>query len=571
MCESPSEFEAWEVLEGKKPDKVISAKLNVGGKLLVNASNGDTKVFFNGREITKEELKVLKLANVQCPCGTHFWLYEDGSYEEEGQNNIKGNIWGKAFSRLMFSLYSLPVPAGNSHGQKETQTTFSGRSLPVYSEQGKIQKLLLVGLEGSGTSTIFKQVKFINGGKFSTEELQAIKICIRSNLYRYLTVLLEGREQFEEDALCASQTSCLVTEIDAPSMHSCSDKDVLNAKRGGSYAMNKRLKDFSDRMLDVITTHDTENFLQVGACEYASIVGEIWRHPSIQETYRRREELQCLPDTAKYFLNRSLEISSNEYRPSEEDILYAEGVTPTNGLTFFDFTSDNHSLTSETKAENSKDQPPLTKYQLIRIGSKRLLTGCKWLDMLQNFNIVVFCVALSDYDQVLVNDTGALQNRMLASRDLFENLVRHPSFEETNFVLLMNKYDVFEEKIKLVPLTACEWFHDFSPLVSKSHRSMTHQAYFYIAVKFKELYTAITGRKLFVWRSRARDRGSVDEAFRYIQEIIKWDEEKDGGMYAIPDYDSFCSRKSSSFYVRQQSRNFRTSSKRDVLNPCCKS
>ncbi|GFQ00631.1 extra-large guanine nucleotide-binding protein 1 [Phtheirospermum japonicum] len=122
-------------------------------------------------------------AGVQCAGNPHFWVNEDGSYQEEEQKNTKGYIWGK----LLCAVLSLPVPSKSSQPCGEQATSMNIRSLPDYLEQRAIQKLLLIGYIGSGTSTIFKQ-----------DERERIKLVIQSHVYSYIGTLLEGRERFEK-------------------------------------------------------------------------------------------------------------------------------------------------------------------------------------------------------------------------------------------------------------------------------------------------------------------------------------------------------------------------------------
>lgn len=161
--------------------------------------------------------------------------------------------------------------------------------------------------------------------------------------------------------------------------------------------------------------------------------------------------------------------------------------------------------------------------------------------MFDDVRLVIFCVAASDYDEYYEDANGAIVNKMIESRQLFESIALHPTFEQMDFLLLLTKFDLLEQKINTSPLTSCEWFNDFTPLISRnllsgSSRSTTRSsqtgatlaqmAAHYMAAKFKRLFDSLTGRKLYVSYVNALDQESVRSAIRYGREIIKWEEEK---------------------------------------------
>ncbi|KAJ4781164.1 Guanine nucleotide-binding protein subunit alpha [Rhynchospora pubera] len=516
---------------GHKPSKIITPNLNVGGNLEKNASNGNTGICINGREITKSELQMLKLAGVQCAGKPQFWVNSDGSYQEEGQKKIIGRIWGKPLVKLICPVLSLPTPTGaqHAHPSDKEYVESARRVMSDYIENKPTQKILLVGCEGSGTSTILKQAKILYGNtSFTEEEREEMKIMIQTNVYRYLAMLLEAREIFEEEIMYENtQTNQL------PSSDADKQADV------SEYSLGPRLRSFADWLLKVMASGSLEVVFPAATREYAPRVEELWKDPAIQATYRRKDELQMLPSCASYFLEKAGEVCRMDYEPNNADILNAAGLTSSNGVACTDFTFPR--LPYDTRAAEDLDQQESSlKYELIRIHSKGLDKNVKWLDMFEEARIVVFCVATSDYDEFYETPDGVQINKMLESRDLFEKIITSDTFAETSFLLILNKIDLLEKKIEHSPLTACDWFSDFHPLISRyranyssrhlgNHSTLSQTASHYIAVKYKRLFSSLvgrSGRRLFVTCTSALDSSSVDSALRYAKEVLRWDDEK---------------------------------------------
>ncbi|KAG2705544.1 hypothetical protein I3760_05G059600 [Carya illinoinensis] len=500
--------------EGKKPSQIISAQLDVGGLIKLNASNGNTNVLMNNREITKEELWMLKAAGVPCEGSPHFWVSDDGSYQEEGQNNIKGKIWDKTRTKLVCTVLSLPLPPNSKNSAGEEVSGV----IPASVVQKSIHKLFLVGYNKSGSGTIYKQAKLLYNVPFSEDERQAIKFVIQRNLYMYLSFVLEGRERFEKQSLLEKKGRAINTSGPSDNTSLIVDKTI--------YAIGPRVKAFSDWLLQAMALGTLE---PATFSKYAPCVQELWEEAAIKATYNRRNELEMLPREATYFLDRAVEISRTDYEPSEMDILYAEGITSCNSLACLEFSFPK--LTRDDLVETAYQHDPSLRYQLIRVHPRSLGANCKWLDMFEDADILLFCVALTDYDEFYEDFNGVSTNKMLASKQLFESIVTHPTFENKNFLLILTKFDLLEEKIDQVPLTRCEWFHDFHPVTSKNRHnttnpSLAHRAFHYIAIKFKTLFRSLADGKLFVSSVTGLENDTVDEALRYAREIVLWEEEK---------------------------------------------
>ncbi|XP_022947948.1 extra-large guanine nucleotide-binding protein 1-like [Cucurbita moschata] len=511
--------------EGRGPCQIVSTHLEVGGRIKRDASNGNTNVCINNREITKKELRILKLAGVPCEGRPSYWVSADGSYQEEGMNN-GGKIWDKPTTKLACAVFNLPIPSSSVHSGEEKVDKASSSPEPKM-----LHKLLLVGHDQSGTSTIFKQAKQIYKVPFSDDERQAIKFLIQRKLYWYISILLEGRERFEEEVLMDEKNKQPVND---PSTSSASGNDV-QFERKTIYSFGPKLKVFADWLLQVVVSGYFETTFPAATRVYAQSVEELLKDEAFQATYSRRNELEMLPRVSTYFLDRAVDISSEDYDPSDNDILYAEGISSCKSLSDMEFSFP------ESRQDSLLDPPyqhdSSIRYQLIRVHPSTLGENCKLLDMFEDMSIILFCVALVDYDEFDEDDNGVLVNRMIASKQLFERIVTDRALSGKNFLLILNKFDLFEEKIIQVPLSQCEWFDDFNPMItpnstgrssssSTTNPSLAQRAFQYVAVKFKRLFYSLTDKKLFVSQTTGMEPENVNAALRYAREIIKWEVDK---------------------------------------------
>jgi len=160
-------------------------------------------------------------------------------------------------------------------------------------------------------------------------------------------------------------------------------------------------------------------------------ITNILNEDMIKNTIERGSEFMLI-DSAVYYFNEIERIGSEDYIPNEQDVLRSRQQTTAVIETFFEVNN--------------------TKFKLVDVGGQKSLRR-KWIHFFEGVNAVLFCAALSDYDMTMREDNE--KNRMIDSIELFAEICNNQYFVNTDIILFLNKVDLFEEKIKKVPLTVC--------------------------------------------------------------------------------------------------------------------
>src|SRR5690606_38946773 len=88
--------------------------------------------------------------------------------------------------------------------------------------------------------------------------------------------------------------------------------------------------------------------------------------------------------------------------------------------------------------------------RMVDVGGQRSERK-KWFHCFQDVKAIIFCVALSEYDQKLYEDD--LTNRMNESLRVFKDICNNKWFAEISIILFLNKKDIFKKKIKRIPIS----------------------------------------------------------------------------------------------------------------------
>lgn len=362
----------------------------------------------------------------------------------------------------------------SSNNQQQLQQSSQQRSMSSSSASSNSNKqeikILLLGSGESGKSTVLKQMKIIHQNGYSQEELLMYKTTVYKNLMDCAKAIVEALDTF---GLSVSEP---LEDNDSSSTATPVSKEELE------YLMSYTIQPDPDTILDA---------------RVPQIITNLWAHPVVKKMFVENRSQFYIMDSAPYFFANVDRIGSPEYIPTVPDILRAR--IKTTGI-------------YETRFEMGG-----MNILMYDVGGQRSERK-KWIHCFDNVTLIIFCVALSEYDQGLLEEKS--QNRMAESLVLFDSVVNSRWFMRTSVVLFLNKIDVFTEKLPHSPLE--NYFPDY-----KGGNDINNAAK-YILWRFTSLNRA--NLNIYPHLTQATDTSNIRLVFAAVKETILQNALRDSGI-----------------------------------------
>lgn len=257
-------------------------------------------------------------------------------------------------------------------------------------------KLLLLGAGESGKSTIFKQMRVLYGAALSVEEKQVITPIVYANTIFCMKTLVQETGKLG-----------FLDEVSPDNM----------------------------KYFDILSKCDENRAIDV---QLGTAIEALWADPGITHTWENRANFQIV-ESVKYYFNEIGRIMQPDYVASQQDMLLSR--VRTSGIVTEKYVIDG------------------SNFEMYDVGGQRNERK-KWIHCFDDVTAVIFVAALSEFDQVLFEDSSA--NRMVEAVDLFADICNNRYFAESSMILFLNKKDLYAEKILKAGISDQEPFSDFS-------------------------------------------------------------------------------------------------------------
>lgn len=337
------------------------------------------------------------------------------------------------------------------------------RSLMLTQEsQRKQTRMFLLGAGESGKSTVLKQMRLLHKNSFTSFERKQYAEVIWLSLCHSMKLLILNARKFHIPLECDLRNLplqhykriVLSAHPDRSDHSLLDDYDIDYTDRRVARAMetalllgsgldaraDPSLEPWNDSATDMAALEFSEAqgmpSREPTRDEIARAVAELWhKDPGVRRSldHSSRFQIELL---AAYYFDNVHKFQDPEYRCSDQDILM--GRIKTTGITENSFHIRNGVL------------------KLIDAGGQRSERK-KWIHCFQDIDVVLFVLAVLEYDQALYEDGRV--NRMHESFALFEALCNSQWFYKTPFILFLNKVDLLEEKLLRLPIT--DYFPDY--------------------------------------------------------------------------------------------------------------